>query len=276
MNIQKFKTVLKYLAYFLIFLSFLFISVFVINLLLITKAPFEVAQDNNWISFWGSLLGSILSGIFTFIVLKITINNENKKRTEDLKRLELQRLDDKRMSILPCINYCIIDNKYIETTRIEKELVTPLLLELTTSNDKTCNINCKFNLLIQNLGLGGIIEPRIDKIYYNGITDTQLARNKFMLKVDESALLRFNVSFSKQDVCSMTLKIGYFNLLRDYYEQDIVIDFQGVPIIYKNEFDKIDSVDMEYTPYILEIKKPKLIENFTDTNFRMQINVVKE
>ena len=220
-NNKKFEW--KYVGYFFVALACLFGVVYLINLLIITKAPFEVAQSNDWIGFWGGVLGAILSGVITFVVLKITINNENQKRKEDRNLIDSQRLEDKRMSVLPYLNYTIVDSKYIEKNKIEKELKTPLVITPKSVKVGEITTDCSFNLLIENLGLGVGIEPRIDKVYYDGITNTQMARNKTMLSVGDSAVMKFRVSYPDEGVCPITLKIGYFNLIRDYYEQEVVI-----------------------------------------------------
>lgn len=235
-------------------------------MLIEAESPFNIAQNNDWISFWGSVLGSILSGGITFVVLKFTIDNENKKREEDKKLIDLQRLEDKRMSVLPYLNYTIVDDKYIEENKILKELSTMLVVYpngrekiIETGELREIKIDCNFNLLIENLGLGVSMEPRLDKIYYDEITDTQLDRNMTLLSVGDSTIMKFKITYPEEGVCPMTLKIGYFNLIRDYYEQDVVIDFQGSPIFYKDINGIIYKVEMEYKPLILKVHNPIIV-----------------
>lgn len=275
MKIDNIKAIFKYLGYIILGLLSLFSIIFIINSIIITEAPFKVAQDNDWISFWGSLLGAIVSGIFTFIALKITIRNENKKRIEDNRLIEIQRLEDRRMEILPYLSYYIVDDKYIEDNKVEKQLKTPLFITPKSSTVGKVSIDCKFNLIIENLGLGVAVEPRIDKIYYDGIKDTQLARNNTTISVGESSVMNFKVVYPNKAVSMMTLTIGYFNLIRDYYEQDVVIDFQGIPVLYKDELGNIEKTKMNYKPVILEIKKPTIIENFEDSYVNIKVSFDK-
>lgn len=263
----------KYLAYIFSGLISLFIVVYFINKLIVTEAPFKVAQDNDWIGFWGSVLGSILSGVITFIVLKITINNEDRKRKEDRKMLDEQRLEDKRMSVLPYLNYTIVDDKYIQENKIENELETPLWVSPKSENDGDVNIDCNFNLLIENLGLGIAIEPRLDKIYYDGMTNTLMARNKTILGVGNSAVMRFRVVYPNEGVDQMTLKIGYFNLIRDYYEQEVIVHFQGKMVFIKDKDRNISKGKIVYEPVILSIEKPQIIECYKDVNISVQISM---
>ena len=263
----------KYLAYIFSGLISLFIVVYFINKLIVTEAPFKVAQDNDWIGFWGSVLGSILSGVITFIVLKITINNEDRKRKEDRKMLDEQRLEDKRMSVLPYLNYTIVDDKYIQENKIENELETPLWVSPKSENDGDVNIDCNFNLLIENLGLGIAIEPRLDKIYYDGMTNTLMARNKTILGVGNSAVMRFRVVYPNEGVEQMTLKIGYFNLIRDYYEQEVIVHFQGKMVFIKDKDRNISKGKIVYEPVILSIEKPQIIECYKDVNISVQISM---
>lgn len=45
----------------------------------------KLTNNNDWIGFWGGYLGSILGGMITLFVLKITIDDNNKLRKRDEK-----------------------------------------------------------------------------------------------------------------------------------------------------------------------------------------------
>lgn len=245
----------KYVGYFFIALGCLFGVVYLINLLIITKAPFDVAQDNDWIGFWGGILGSIISGVITFIVLKITIDNENQKRNNDKLETEKQRLEDKRMSILPYLNY------YVDKSdeHISKELKSPIIvMPKFDSNDlskykdengcmdeeKVCNVK----LVLENLGLGIAIEPSICRIEYDGIKDNSAGtyKNITILNTGEKGVIRFKVCLADDKSNLLKIKIGYFNLLRDYYEQEIELDFEPYFVFQKGEDGRIVGSKVKY------------------------------
>ncbi|EJT6495329.1 hypothetical protein QTH34_03805 [Clostridium perfringens] len=269
------KHIFKYLVYIGLGVISLLLVVLIINFIMVKGVPFEVAHNSDWIGFWGSLLGAILSGIITFIVLKVTIDNENKKRLQDRKLIEEQRLDDRRMSILPYLNYTIVDDSYIKQQKIEKSLEAPLIILPKSFEVGEIKTDCQFNLIVENLGLGVAVEPRIDKIYYDGIEDTQMARNNTILAIGDKAKMNFRLIFPKEGVGLLTLKFGYFNLLKDYYQQDIIIAFTEIPHITVNESKKIESTKMEYNPEVLEISKPKIIDDYKEKNIRVKIELGK-
>ncbi len=60
---------------------------------------YKIAQNNDWISFWGSLLGGLVSGITTLIVLYITVNSNkeiNNETLESSKQLYLTSQEDSK------------------------------------------------------------------------------------------------------------------------------------------------------------------------------------
>ena len=87
----------KYKKMFLFEILIIIILLITINIILVIKAPFKVAQNSDWIGFWGSVLGSVVSGMVTFTALKITIDDENSKRKEE-----------RSYAIMPYINYTVI------------------------------------------------------------------------------------------------------------------------------------------------------------------------
>lgn len=255
------KTMWRYKYHIFISVAILFGTVFLLNLMIITEAPFEVAQDNDWIGFWGGLIGSILSGIITLIVLKITINNEDEKRKNDKLEIEKQRLEDRRMSVLPYLSY------YIDTSDklIEKELRSPILI---TPNNYAENIRnytdsngvvrkdkmCKIKLIVENLGLGIAIDPSIVEIKYDGLTNRSIHafKNMVILNIGEKSVISTSVCIADDTSQTLSIKIGYFNLLRDYYEQQIKIGFSFMPVFVKGENNQIVSKSIELDKAVIE------------------------
>lgn len=71
----------------------------------------------------------------------------------------------------------------------------------------------------------------------------------------------------------MTLKIGYFNLIRDYYEQEVIVHFQGKMVFIKDKDRNISKGKIVYEPVILSIEKPQIIECYKDVNISVQISM---
>lgn len=241
MKIGNKKIILKNI---LIVILMLFVLVIII-IVGIKKIPFKKIDIDTWTSFVGDLLGAVISGLVTFIALKITMSNEKKKSIED-----------RRMSILPYLSYYIVDDKYIEDNKVEKILSDPLVIELKSSKNEKTTRMCKFNLIIENLGLGLAIEPKIDFVYYDGIGRFILSRGKTIINIGDKSVISLNVVFPDEGVDMMTLRIGYFNLIRDYYQQDVEISFR---ISYRNELGEFENDGVDYEPVICRIGKSKVI-----------------
>ena len=46
----------------------------------------------DWLAFWGSIIGGLIGGLFTFLGVRYTIKNENKKaRKEELKEADSKK-----------------------------------------------------------------------------------------------------------------------------------------------------------------------------------------
>ena len=254
MNDNNKNNIWKYFVYTIVGIICLLVAVYLINLLIITKVPFRVAQDNDWISFWGSVLGAIISGITTFTALKITINNENKKR-----------LEDKRLSICPYLTYSFeYENcqEYFESNcNEENRLEIPLIIEPKGSGvDKYY----QFILIIKNLGLGTCVKPKINKIYYDEKNNTNILNNEIAINVNDKAFADFKIVYlnSNEDVGQLRLVINYYNLLRDYYELEITIDFTLSSIKDTiNEEGKLLNREFSMKPYILKVSQAKIIKD---------------
>lgn len=253
--IERENNIWKYIEYTIIGLATILFSAYFINVLIRTKAPFEVAQSNDWIGFWGSVLGSSIGGVITFVVLKISINHENEKRE-----------DDKRMSVLPYLDYKIASDEYINQNVIHKNVLTSINKYYPTCDINICDedrFNMEFKLFIENLGLGIAIKPRLDRINYsNGYNDKfgTWARNTTSIGVSNSGIIEINLTMDvrEKSIEPMELVVGYFNLRMDYYEQKIKIGFFSVasPI----EANKVAG----YHPIIKNVSKPIIIENYKE------------
>lgn len=94
-----------------------FISIFsvlatiVLNSVFTFKLPIKVKIANNldWIGFWGSIVGSIISGFITLLGLRITINRE---RESDFERKSIEIMP--HISIETCIKFSELNSSHRE------------------------------------------------------------------------------------------------------------------------------------------------------------------
>lgn len=84
---------------FLVFLGFPVMT----NLFMITKPPFSwnVTDNNDWIGFfagyYGAIIGGLLSGFFTYVGVKLTIDDQAKRRQEEFNINNRPQLDIKEI-----------------------------------------------------------------------------------------------------------------------------------------------------------------------------------
>jgi hypothetical protein len=259
-NNRKFIRLLVMLMSF-IFIIFLF-PIFMDKYIIGNQIKSNISNE-NWVSFLGSYVGSIVSGFFTFLVLYITIQHEKKKSDNARAEFEQQRLEDKRLSILPFLSYNIIDDT--KAKEIEKKLHTDFhyhTKDYEIIDGGIVNIDKKFNVCIENLGLGIALEPRLVTVDFGGLKSMSTAENILVLNINEKAFLPFSVVMPKGEVGIMKLKIGYYNIFRDYYEQDISIEFEPVIHLIQGDNNKIVGQGIKYeSARIIEISKAIINEN---------------
>lgn len=75
----------------------------------------KLANSNDWIGFWGGYLGSILGGIITLFVLKITIDDNNRLKKRDEKISYYNHLTKLYASLGATTgDLCLLANRYIK------------------------------------------------------------------------------------------------------------------------------------------------------------------
>ncbi|MEB2492860.1 hypothetical protein SOP93_16975 [Peribacillus frigoritolerans] len=258
-----------------ILVIFIFLFPIIMDKFIIGNQYKSNISNDDWVSFLGSYVGAIVSGIITFLVLYITIQHENKKLEKEQEKNEQLRLEDKRMSVLPYFSYSIIDDK--KANEIEKELQSCLVItpkDYEQGKEGELNIDVRFNVCIENLGLGIAIEPRLVTIEFDGIKNELMTENIVIINLNEKAFLPFNVVLPKGEVGKMKLKLGYYNLFRDYYEQEIIIEFEQILEIIKGVNNEIVGKEIKYkSAQIIEVSKA-IINEFPDNRrIRIKMNV---
>jgi hypothetical protein len=259
-NKNKIKRKLIVLVVVLISIIFLF-PIFMDKYIIGNQIKSNISNE-NWVSFLGSYVGSIVSGFFTFLVLYITIQHEKKKSENARAEIEQQRLEDKRLSILPFLSYKIIDD--LKVKEIENKLHSDPYYHSKDYEIKAgiVNTDIDFNVCLENLGLGIALEPRLVRVDFGGLKNMSLAENILVLNINEKAFLRFGVVLPKGEVDIMKLKIGYYNIFRDYYEQDLSIEFEPVIQLIQGYNNNIVGQGIKYESVrIIDISKAIIKEN---------------
>lgn len=233
----------KYIGYIFIGIIIILFLVYLVNVMIRTEAIFEVAQDNDWISFWGSVLGSSIGGIITFIVLRVTIKNENEKRE-----------DEKRMSVLPYLDYNLVCDEYIEKKLKTKHMSQSMSHGLHNSSEY--NYTVKLKLAIENIGINKAIKPIVRQKKNNNQRDYEEFYRRYV-DVGDNMLIYISIELDirKVEEYFMELNVTYYNLRRDLYSQDITIKCEPMNIRSENNL----RIASGFHPNIVNISEPVLI-----------------
>lgn len=243
----------------------------VFALVLVIKIPVLSSQNNDWIGFWGSLFGSTISGIVTFIALKITIEHENQKMQKDKQIEEERRIDDKRMSIYPYFVYSVNDKNSKRFKRLSSVSVTPKKYMDDLQPGDAVIPDFSFNLFITNLGLGSAIMPRLSIIQFDNKTSGHSQRyNYSILNIKQTTYINIEVKWPNVDINIrpedlppdfgiLKLKIFYDNILQDRYEQEIEILLNQALAQTIENGEVVDQYAYFEEPIIRNITKPKIV-----------------
>lgn len=192
-----------------------------INIILTTAFPlnFKIAHDNEWIGYYGSIAGSIISGIVTFLGIYITIRYEKDKD-----------LDTKRLQVYPYIKYSLINIiDSLTSGNYEDYIDINVDLDLRKKNkgsrrrfSRCCYIDFK------NIGLCPAINVKIIEFRCRSFS-THIRDNIDSIEVNSNngyCITTFlpeyleeekNISYSMP----IKIKVEYSDLLNNYYFQDL-------------------------------------------------------
>lgn len=238
------------------------IVAFLINLLIITKMPFNipVSEDNAWIGFWGSVSGALIAGLISVYIFYLTIQYNQK-----------QINDQRSMEIAPYLRYYVTDGVaedtptiYLFTEGIKVEDCKLFLKkkykgnldfeELTRDWDDSDFINTYrqmymkanqkyyykyFTLNMENLGLNHATDVNIKKIKFccdefNYSDNLTLSTNSKInndygidvLKVDSSLSIGLALIFNKNlnEDSEVNIVVEYRDLSMNLYKQMLSVD----------------------------------------------------
>lgn len=243
----------------------IFIFIFVI------KIPPLSSQENDWIGFFGSLIGAAISGLVTFIALKITIDHENQKRQKDKEIEDDRQIADRQMGVYPSLVYSINDlNKDSEET-LPSELITPQNLMQSLRPGDEIHPDFSFGFYMTNLGLGPAIKLNLKETYFDNKRELCVhLYNYSVLNIRQTAYISIGVKWPNIDLHInpaqlppelgvLKLKIAYENILQDIYEQEIEILLNRCLKQTKKNGEVVKEEVLYQNPIIRKVTKPKII-----------------
>lgn len=238
----------------------------ILYLIIITPSSIGIirAQDSGaWLGFYGSIIG----GTMTLLGVWWTIKEQDKlrktdlvlqeeQRKNDIRDLEIRRVEDRRASIAPFLSY-VVDN----TLEVEKEIPSSLLITPKGfSKVGTIGIDLTTQIIVQNIGLGVAINPHLLEIFYDHNTIKLGHRTNIYLNTNDKAAIPLPFILPKlNNLSTMKIKLGYFNILQDFYEQTLLVDFIVLPSIILDENNV--PIRQEYTCEeikIINVERPIL------------------
>lgn len=251
----------------IIFIVLIIMSPVFINYILSIKKPNDIiiVDNSDWIGFWGSIIG----GIITFASLLITLIFQRKREEKN-----------NRMQVYPFMRY--VFNNY-EIGHEFREGTPYYLLHDSKSTQSECKLDVIGGLTIKNIGLNSAIEVNILEVQSFGSMD--ITRHEFdAIEVNEEIEIEFDILMPRDCLNNehyipfkIEILIGYSDLLGYYYEQKIILKIMSSSIltnisgkcITERKFEiKIDSVEQSLVFENKDIKKEKLKRqnNFLNQN----------
>ncbi len=192
-----------------------------------------------------SILQSILSGIITFLALYATIKHENKVRKEEIRLNEALRLEDFRTTIYPLLSYSIKSECNLDKTIQAGLFHIPKSYKYNSNGEIKSDL--RFNIVVKNIGLGVAISPCVLSIYYDNQSIAISDRGSFPLNLNEEACIPLSFVLPiEQKVQTIKIKLGYYNLRKDFYTQDLTLENFASPIINLTPKKEIQSINYKF------------------------------
>lgn len=209
---------------------------------------FDIPISNDWIGFYASLLGGTISGLLTYFSMYMSMSAVRKqiseqKRSNELLELQLnnEKLkseESQRLNVRPYINeYVGCSNHVIEYSAI-------ILENCCYENE----LEDKFNVKIKNIGLGPVIELKIESLNGNPTVNDEIK------SLEKDGVMNLEITYTFNEMYNMNtyeLQISYCDILDNKYLQAITI----------HSFRNNDGKHMKSV--ITKISKPKLIKKIS-------------
>jgi hypothetical protein len=123
----------------------------VINFVIGIYTPYDlyvVGNAENWLSFYGSYFGGVITAGVAYLILWHTIKENNKVALRSLKKEELYKQQEMMAEHISNFNFYSI--AYISMFVSQKDMYYPEILRLNSMFDKMTILSNSFNLLYEN------------------------------------------------------------------------------------------------------------------------------
>lgn len=196
----------------IIFMLFVILMIILVNYLMLMKSPisdFPAAQNNNWIGFWGSLLGGLIGGIVVLLTFRKTIDYY---RTKDEASINLEKAKI-RLNFRPYFRMSFAD-KYDSSISSDESIY------FFHGSEFTANWESMF--LIENIGLGTAIE--VEFTYFDTIKNPYYHEAGSSILIGEKRYIKFHVDQEHKTYLGIHhfMRLEYKDLLGNEYYQILV------------------------------------------------------
>lgn len=243
---------------FVLIFCIIMISPFFVNGIMLIKGPywFPASDNNDWIGFYGNLVGSLIGAAATIFVFVKSIQHAERKDSTD-----------RRISVLPFMNLKILDTELTATPDgVEIQLFVRngdpesiLLMGLSSISTKGYE---SIMIEIQNIGIGLATNVGISK--FGEVKEIRFnPREKYFdssssyLQGGASTRLLLLLPMEDQKKSTKDLVINFKDILGNYYEQTYQIVFYQ-----QDKLKKVEGYDRPsptYLIYIRQAEEPRLI-----------------
>lgn len=229
---------MKFFKKILGFITIIILIGLIVNIVCLSNIGIPVANNNDWIGFWGSIIGSLLGAFVTVEVLKKTIAYEADKQKKEIvpflryKLVEPNNKVDNRVDGSIVVFYKEIFNGINwNTEKIDESLVDK---SNKKSGDSKINPDIKLNLNVENIGLGAAVDIKVinisgnldwktsnkpNVINFTGYNELQIRS----IKIDENINIDFNAYLNLNGYYnSDTNEATWFNRIKDEYRDDYI------------------------------------------------------
>lgn len=201
----------------------------------LTNIGFQVANNNDWIGFWGSIIGSLLGAFVTVLVFKKTIEYEYDKQKKDIiPFLRYNLLKNSVDNIKSSGSITLFYEKIFQCGPIYFEEIDKNFTTEFKKESKPIHPDILLKLNIENIGLGAALDIKVldvDGVLvcntsnnpYLSFTNTEIL-NIGSIKIDESINIEFKAYLTLNgNFNPFTGESTYFNHLKEGVYKDAYV-----------------------------------------------------
>lgn len=240
--------------YFLLF-PFLLLPPFVLAYMLNWETPGSCAiagEPKDWIAFWGNYSGGIFSGLVSFIIIYLTLNDNHKETTRILQHNQQQ--NQNLVEANKTENTRILEQNHNENQnliRANKEETDKILAHNQQENEKLINANAA----VAELTINANHDENTQSIHANTIDTCRVlydnqVENKRQRDYEDYLELKRNIAtrYARLDIVKyvgavskpreeLVLKNEIENLNK--WHEEIIIDVNSFVILYTGEYEDL-------------------------------------